>query len=190
MNLKEILAELKKNWIAAAILTIVLGMIMLFFPGLALQAGCYTVGGVTIAMGVTRVVRYFQQDHTHPFIFQSDLVAGLLTLGLGIFIITNSKMVMGLVPTIFGVLLIGCGIGNILRAVDARRSGYSAWGLLLGLAILTIALGWVIIGNPFVTLEVAVSVIGGGLIYEGITDLAISRLVGGRIESWRKTAGR
>ena len=185
MNWQKFWGDFKKNWMASSIVAIVVGLILLIFPGQSMLSVCYVIGGIATAMGVVRMVEYFKRDHTYPFLFQPDLMIGLLTLGLGLFAITNAKAVISLIPAICGVLLIGCGVGNILRAVDARRAGVAQWAVLLALAILTVVLGWVIVGNPFSTLEIAVSVIGAGLIYEGVTDIIIVKLVGNRIESWR-----
>ncbi len=190
MDWKQIWTNFKKNWVASSICSIVAGLLLVLFPGQALLNLCYLIGGVAVAMGVVRIVKYFQGDHTYPFLFQPDLIFGLFTLGMGIYVITNARGVISLIPAICGVLLIGCGVGNILRSVDAKRSGVRSWGVLLALAILTVVLGWLIVTNPFPTLEVAVIVIGAGLIYEGVTDLAIVKLVGHRIQTWRNSEGK
>ena len=80
-----------------------------------------------------------------------------------------------------------CGIGNILRAVDAKKAGIAHWGALLALAILAIALGWLILLNPFAAIETAVAAIGGCLIFEGVTDLFTTLAVSKRIDAWKKT---
>ena len=185
VNWQSFWGKIKTNWRVSSIVTIVAGLILLFFPAQAMLSVCYIIGAAATAFGIVRMVEYFKRDHTYPYLFQADLIVSLLTLGLGLFAILNARTVMSLIPAIFGVLLIGCGVGNILRAVDAKKAGYAQWGLLLALAILTVALGWVILGNPFATLEIAVSVIGAGLIYEGVTDIIIVKLVGNRIEAWR-----
>ena len=187
MNYKTLLEQLKRNWIASAAVTILIGLVLLLFPGFTLSFISYCLGGVAIVMGVTRTVRYFRQDHTYPFLFQSDLVVGLLTIGLGLFMITQPKTVMSLLPHIFGILLIGCGIGNILRSVDAKKAGFSQWGVLLALAIISIVLGWLILANPFGAVETVVIFIGACLIYEGVTDIITTLLVGKRIDSWKKS---
>ena len=186
MSYKEIIEKLRKNWIVSAIVTIIIGLVLVLFPGSTLRAINYVLGGIAIAMGVVRVVRYFRQDHTYPFLFQSDLIVGLLAIGLGLFMLSKSEAVLSLVPFIFGLLLIGCGVGNILRSVDAKQAGVSFWGVLLVLAILTAVAGSVILSNPFGALEVCVAVIGACMIYEGVTDILIISLTGKRIEAWKK----
>lgn len=186
MSYKEIIEKLRKNWIVSAVVTIMIGLVLVLFPGSTLRAINYVLGGIAIAMGVVRVVRYFQQDHTYPFLFQSDLIVGLLAIGLGLFMLSKSEAVLSLVPFIFGLLLIGCGVGNILRSVDAKRACVPFWGVLLVLAILTAVAGSVILSNPFGALEVCVVVIGACMIYEGVTDIVIISLTGKRIEAWKK----
>ena len=171
MKIGEYWNKLKKNWILSAIITGVIGLILLLFPGQALLSVTYCIGGLSIAVGVIRTVRYFKQDHSYPFLFQSDLVTGLLAIGLGLFMVTQPKSVMTLLPHIFGILMIGCGVGNILRAVDAKKAGFRLWGWLLGLAIVSVILGWLVLGNPFGAAEVVVAVAGGCMVYESITDL-------------------
>lgn len=178
--------KLKKNWIASAVLCVAVGLILVIWPEGALLSVCYTVGGIAIAMGVIRMVEYFRRDHTYPVIFQSDLVVGLFALGTGLFMIINPKTVMGMIPILFAIVMIGFGIANILRAVDAKKAGIGYWKILLALAILTVALGWVILGNPFETLAATVALAGAGLIYEGVADIVTVLLVGKRIDAWRK----
>ena len=68
---------------------------------------------------------------------------------------------------------VGFGIGNILRALDAKKAGNRRWGVLLGMAALSALLGAVILSNPFAVMKTAVIVIGAALIYEGATDIAL-----------------
>ena len=187
MNFQSIYNKLKQSWIFSAIVTIVLGLILVLFPATALTSVSYVLGGLAIAMGVIRTVRYFKQDHTYPFLFQSDLVVGLLSVGFGIFMVSQPDTVMSLLPLIFGMLLVGCGIGGILRAVDAKKAGFASWGLLLGLAIVSIVLGGLIMSNPFSAMETAVIIIGASLIYQGVTDIATTLIVGKRIDQWKKS---
>ena len=66
MDYKSIYNKLKQSWVFSAIVTIVLGLILVLFPAAALSSVSYVVGGIAIAMGVIRAVRYFKQDHTYP----------------------------------------------------------------------------------------------------------------------------
>ena len=186
VKIGEIWNKVKTNWIVSAIVTGLIGLVLLLFPSSTLTSICYCIGGLTIAMGVIRVVRYFQQEHRYPYFFQSDLVIGLVTIGLGLFMITSPITVMTLLPYLFGILLVGCGIGNILRSVDAKKNGFTKWGFLLGMAILSVAAGAVILNNPFGAIETVVAVTGGCLIYESVADLLTTFLLNKKIKTIEK----
>lgn len=183
----ELWNKFKKSWIVSAIITGLIGLVLLLFPGSALLSVCYTIGGLTIAMGVIRVVRYFKQEHTYPFLFQSDLVVGLITIGLGLFMVTSPKAVMNLLPNLLGILLVGCGIGNILRSIDAKNAGFAQWGVLLGMAIVAIVAGLVILSNPFGTIELVVAVTGGCLLYESIVDFLTTLIISRKLKEVQKS---
>ncbi|MEG2958970.1 MAG: hypothetical protein RR828_04460, partial [Oscillospiraceae bacterium] len=58
-----------------------------------------------------------------------------------------------------------------------HQMGYEKWWVVLILALLTAALALLVIFNPFGALNTLIMVIGGILIYQGISDLwAISRI--------------
>ena len=185
MNISEIWNKVKQNWIISAVVTGLIGLVLLLFPGSALTSVCYCIGGLIIALGVIRVVRYFKQEHAYPYMFQSDLVTGLITIGLGLFTVTSPVSVMSMLPYLFGLLLAGCGVGNLLRSIDAKESGFAQWGVLLGLAILSILMGLVILSNPFGTLEVVIAVVGGCLIYEAVTDILTTLILSRKIKLWK-----
>ncbi|MBR0217762.1 MAG: DUF308 domain-containing protein [Clostridia bacterium] len=185
MDFQSVCKKLKESWVFSAIVIIVLGLILVLFPAAALTSVNYVLGGIAIAMGVIRTVRYFKQDHTYPYLFQSDLVVGLLSVGFGIFMVSQPVKVLSLLPHIFGILMVGFGVGGILRSVDAKKAGISYWGVLLGLSIVSIVLGWLIMANPFGAMETVTIVIGAGLIYQGVTDIVTVLAVGKRITQWK-----
>ena len=186
MDFQKVWQDMKRSWIFTSVFFIAAGLILVFFPGPTLTSISYVLGFLSIVMGVIRTVRYFRQDHGDPFLFQSDLMVGLLSVGFGLFMLTKPEMMMGLMPLVFGILLSGCGVGGILRAVDAKRAGVRRWGVLLALSIVSIALGWLIMANPFGAIETVVAVIGGCMVYVGATDLFATLTAGKRIDEWKK----
>ena len=187
MEHKSILDNLKHNWILASIVTIVVGLLLVIFPVQVMSVATYVLGTLSLIAGLAGTVQYFKQKHSSPYLFQSDLVVGLLTLGFGIFMITSPESMMYLLPYIFGFLLAGCAVGNILRAIDAKKSGFEQWIVLLVMAIIALITAVLIIFNPFTVLDTLVIIIGAGLIFEGVTDIVITLWVSKRIEDWKKS---
>lgn len=186
MNWKAFFAKLKKTWLISSLISVVLGLVLLLFPGIAIQVVCYLLGGLALIYGVMRIIRYARQGDVYPELFRGDLMIGLFLLAIGLFIVCRVEFVAGFIPVVFGIALLASGIGGVQRAMDAKRAGYERWLFLLVLAALTIALGLVLTMNPFASAQVAVAVIGASLIYDGITDMVTILLVGKRIDEWKK----
>ena len=60
MTFKEFMEKMKKNWIVCGAAAILAGLALVLFPGETLKVINYVVGGLSIAVGVVRTVRYFQ----------------------------------------------------------------------------------------------------------------------------------
>ncbi len=162
--------KLKWNLILMSVLYLALGIFLLMVPGTALNVVCYALGAVVLACAAVQIVRYFAVERG---VFQSQLtlISGLVCLGLGAFLIIRSDIVVRILPIVFGLFVIFDSLGRIQNALELRRCNYESWKGFLLLALLSIALGVVMILNPFGTMETLVMAIGVILIIEGALNL-------------------
>ncbi|MBE5787461.1 MAG: hypothetical protein E7324_07980 [Clostridiales bacterium] len=178
--------KISEKWQFSAAVSIILGLILLLLPGISTRIVGYLLGALAIGLGADRAVKYFQQKHIYPEFFRGDLMLGLLMATLGILIIVNVEMVISLVPIAFGVALVSNGIVGLQRTWMARQGAYEQWWLLLIFALLTFGMGVVLIINPFASIKLAISIVGGCLIYEGISDLLTMLLAGKKVDGWKE----
>ena len=162
--------KLKWNLIVMSVLYLALGIFLLMVPGTALNVVCYALGGVVLLGAVIQLVRYFLVERG---IFQSQLtlISGLVCLALGAFLIIRSDVVVRVLPIVFGLFVIFDSLGRIQNALELRRCEYPSWKGFLLLAVLSIALGVIMIVDPFGTMETLVMAIGIILIVEGSINL-------------------
>ena len=162
--------KLKWNLVLMSILYLGLGIFLLLVPGTALNIVCYALGGVVLACAAVQLIRYFAVERG---VFQSQLtlISGLVCLGLGAFLIIRSDIVMRILPIVFGLFVIFDSLGRIQNALELRRCEYPSWKGFLLLAVLSIALGVIMIVDPFGTMETLVMAIGIILIVEGSINL-------------------
>ena len=99
------------------------------------------------------------------------VLMSILYLGLGAFLIIRSDIVMRILPIVFGLFVIFDSLGRIQNALELRRCEYPSWKGFLLLAVLSIALGVIMIVDPFGTMETLVMAIGVILIVEGSLNL-------------------
>ena len=140
--MREFFHNMKLSFLLAAVLYIILGLILLIWPGVSATVFCYAFGGILLIYGVVTIVSFFLRDSRQgSFVFE---------LFLGI-------VVDGLV--------------NLKRALELRRMLYLRWTVPLVLSAVSAVLGLVIVFQPFLAAEALVMLIGAVLIYEGLSDL-------------------
>lgn len=162
--------KIKWNIIIMSIMYLALGAFLLLMPGTALDIVCYALGAVVLACAAVQLVRYFTVERG-VFKSQLTLISGIVCLALGGFLIIRSDIVVRILPIVFGLFVIFDSLGRVQNALELRRCDYSSWKGFLLLAVLSVALGAVMICNPFGTMETLVMAIGVILIVEGALNL-------------------
>ena len=162
--------KLKWNLVFMSVLYLGLGIFLVMKPGTALNIVCYALGGVVLACAAVQLIRYFVVERG---VFQSQLtlISGIVCLALGAFLLLRSDIVVSVLPVVFGLFVIFDSLGRIQNALELRRCEYPSWKGFLLLAVLSIALGVIMIVDPFGTMETLVMAIGVILIVEGSLNL-------------------
>lgn len=168
----DFLKGLKMNYTISAVLCVLLGLVLLIWPGTTTQIVCMTLGIVLLAYGIIQIVIYlFNRERT--IISQGMMLLGIVFAVIGIWIILKPEMIIMAVPIIVGVLIVIHGLHNVVQAIALQKDGYDKWWLAFIFALLTVIFGGVLIYNPFEAVELVVRLIGIFLIYDGISDIWI-----------------
>ena len=185
MFFTNLVNNLKRDVLVTGLLYIVLGLVLLFVPGLALHLVGKLLGALVFLYGLANVVCYFRSDGIHP-VFRFGLVYGVVFALIGALLFSRSGAVVSLVPRIFGVVLLVNAFSDLQSAFDLRRMRDGRWWLALAPTLITFALGLILLFNPFGTAALLVRILGGCLIYQGISNL----LVSGRVSRHARSLGR
>ena len=161
----------------SALCFIALGIVLVGWPEASLNWICRLLGIVLLASGVVFIISYLTKKKAST-VLQYDLFIGVILALLGIWLLTNPAIIISFVQYIFGAILIIHGIIDIQGTLSLRSGGSSRWYPALLFAIATIALGAIIILNPFASMSALVILIGISLIFDGITDILIVLSVG------------
>ena len=168
----DFLKGLKMNYTISAVLCVLLGLVLLIWPGTTTQIVCMTLGIVMLAYGIIQIVIYlFNRERT--IISQGMMLLGIVFAVIGIWILLRPEMIIMAVPIIVGVLIVIHGLHNVIQAIALQKDGYDKWWLALIFALLTVIFGGVLIYNPFEAVELVVRLIGVFLIYDGLSDIWI-----------------
>ena len=106
--------------------------------------------------------------------FQFDFAFGVIAILLGLIVILHPGNVMALVPVIMGIYFMIDGIMKIQTAVDAKRFGVNGWWLILVSAIVTGAVGILLLINPFESAVALTVLLGITLLADGLSNIWIA----------------
>ncbi|MFG6357910.1 MAG: DUF308 domain-containing protein [Acetatifactor sp.] len=176
------LKEMKWNMLLSAGLYMVLGVILLIFPATTARTICYLIAGIAIVIGLVNLVVYFTRNITRNY-YRNDFVTGLMLIVLGIFVIYKVDMVIALVPFIIGLCIIVSGLFKLQGALDVQRMGGNAV-LILGLAVVNVVVGVLMVINPFDSALLLYRLLGVGLLFSGLTDLASTLYLSRKMHSY------
>lgn len=169
----NILKHIKTNAIISAILYVLLGLAMLLRPELSTTVLCTALGVVLILRGLSDILDFvFHRDGT--LYYSLHLVAGIVLSSVGVWLVTQPNLIAVVIPLVIGVLILFHGLKNLGDAVTLRKNQSPRAMAALILAFVTIALGALLVHNPFSAFSTVVRIIGIVLIYDGVSDLWIT----------------
>ena len=169
--MKTILHEQRMSSIAAALVTILLGVVLIWWPDRSVNFLCMLLGVSIFITGIIYILGWLARRREGvPAFF---VLPGVILCALGVWLMTSPASVIKLIQYIFGAILIFHGAVDLQGAVSLMRRRWGRWWVDLLLALLTVALGALILLNPFGTFAALVVLIGAALIFDGVSDLCI-----------------
>lgn len=136
------------------------------------------LGAIAAVWGIVCIVRYFRTPMPDA-ILKQDLFKGLVCLGIGVVCIFQFKWVAqmsGFMTTLYGAAAMLCGIVKIQWSVDLLRLKRKFWYLAAIGAVISLAMGGVILANPFADINVTWVLIGLAFLVGSLPDIAATIL--------------
>ncbi|MBR3588544.1 MAG: DUF308 domain-containing protein [Clostridia bacterium] len=168
--MKSFLNNIRKNSILALGGFVLAGILLILFPHKIANLAGYVAGALALAFGVTKAINYFSKASVKR-VTVFGLTIGILSAIAGIYIITKPYVVSDFIVSTFGVIILVDGILKMKNAIELKKSGMSKFVPILITSLIGILLGIVFILNPGLTLGTMLRIIGGVLVFIGISNL-------------------
>ena len=169
MMFRTFWTKTSSSWLA--LLYIVLGAVLLFFPSLSFRIFSWGLGGVLIISGLVLIFQSFRMKKAGVET-GGELVIGLIAVGMGLLFLSVPKMLVSILPFLLGALLILLGICNFPAAREAFRTRHPGRWFLTVNALVPLLLGLVLVINPFGLITSIISFFGICLIISGVLELS------------------
>ena len=161
--------SLKVNYSLSAVICVILGIVLLVWPGQSTQVVCMVLGIVLGGFGLIQIILYLATKEK-TMVSHSMMMLGVVLAVIGGWIVLKPETIIKAVPMIGGILIVIHGFHNAVQAIDLKKMQYDNWWVALLLSLLTVALGVVLICNPFTIVDTVVRIIGAFLVYDGLSD--------------------
>ncbi len=174
--MRERLKQVKIEFVIEAIITFAIGVILLFWAPAVIPVMARILAVLLVAIGLVFICAFIFKKNR--LMMDSGLfVAGIIIAAVGVWIFLYPSNFTNLIPKIFGVFIILSGLRNLGQTITLIRHRYSFWWVSLLMALITLGIGgWLVVKSQEAT-EMIVRIIGGSLIYDGLTNLwTLSRI--------------
>ena len=154
----------------SSVLFIALGVCLFVWPGIANIASGYILGSLIVISAGISIVKYFSNKDVISF-FRFELVFGILSLLLGIFIMFNPLALTSFLTVVLGLWMVISGTIKLQYALEIRKYKEDFWPLTLAIALLILLTGILLVFNPFNGTLILTEIIGLFVIVYGVLDI-------------------
>ncbi|HIR28990.1 MAG TPA: DUF308 domain-containing protein [Candidatus Choladousia intestinigallinarum] len=149
---------------------IVIGLILVLFPGISGAIFCWGLGIAALVYGAGRLFNWNKLRNA-GYKVNGEAVVGVILVLIALVCFFRPASILSFLPLTLGLVLILDGAGKIPLAMEAfrQKAPYSGMGLLS--AALPLLLGIVLVMNPFGAAKTVIMAFGVFLLIDGVSDL-------------------
>ena len=153
-----------------AIALIVLGILLIIESEATIVTISYVIGGILVAIGVLALLKFYkavkENDNT-----SMDVVYGIISVILGIIVISNPKAVASIIPIVVGLLIILNSGTKLQYSIELKKNGNNLWKSTMILSLISTLCGVLLIFNPFKGAAFLTKLIGFLILLYAVLDI-------------------
>lgn len=173
--IRDFAKRCEKSMLASTIITLVLGIVLLIEPSGSIQVLTAIVAILAMLIGGFQIIDYIRQKREEKMLSLS-LVLGTILLTVGIYLMCNLKSLVIFFTNIIGIAICIKALFKIQYAINIRDLS-DKWLYNLVVGGFSMALGIVLILNPFKSAELFLRIIGGILVVASIAELIETAII-------------
>lgn len=166
---------LKEKWpiLLVSLLEIVIGIVLLIQPVNFTNIAIIISGILLVVRGILCAVKYLRAE-PKAAIREQNLAKALILVSVGMFCVLGSQKLLNAFPALsilYGAAILAMGFFKVQRTVDMLRAKHEQTIWAAASALLALAVGFVILWNPFSKPAALWIFTGISLLIEAVVDL-------------------
>ncbi len=152
----------QKGGKTTGILMLVIGVILLLWPGATVLSVCSILGWCLLVGGAVEIILGMTGSRS-----PAGTAGGAVSAIVGLVFITRPEIVISILPVVIGLALSAAGIGLLVSVIARRSFGTLATMKIIG-GTITLVVGLILMFHPLTSVKLLTVVLGIVLIYYGI----------------------
>jgi uncharacterized membrane protein HdeD (DUF308 family) len=174
-----------KSSLFTSILLFFLGMLLIFQSEATITTISYIIGAILIAAGAFALIRYVSINTKGIDATDLDILYGIVSIILGILIITNPYAIANIIPIILGIAIIISSATKIQCAFNLKNANNEIWKATMVIAIISTICGVVLLFNPFAGAVWIMRIVGVFISIYSILDLISTFIIKKNVEQFQ-----
>lgn len=166
-----------KSSIFTSILLFILGILLVFESEVTITTISYIIGAILIAAGVFALVRFFSRKENVSSGIGLDVLYGVVTIILGILIVTNPHAIAKILPIVLGIAIIISSSNKLQYAFTLKNNNNDLWKTTMIIAIVSTICGVVLLFNPFAGAVLIMKIVGIFIIIYSVLDFVSTVII-------------
>lgn len=186
--MEKVFQVLRTNTMVQAGLLVVLGLLLVLWPGVTIVTVLYLTAILLALSGALAVFSYFRvsEEAGRP---AGVLVTGVVVLLCALVIALFPGVIAGFFSVVLGAILVLCGVVNAVRSYELRAYQDATWPFSFAVSALIAIGGIVVMVNPFASTSLLVFVLGVVMVVAGAEDLLVEWRARKALREGKPTAG-
>lgn len=155
----------QKGGKTTGILMLVIGVILLLWPGATVLSVCSILGWCLLVGGAVEIILGMTGGRS-----PAGTAGGAVSAIVGLIFITRPEIVISILPVVIGLALSAAGIGLLVSIIARRSFGTLATMKIIG-GTITLVVGLILMFHPLTSVKLLTVILGIVLIYYGILFL-------------------
>ena len=166
--------KLMKKFFTSSLITstllILLGGLLIFQSELTLISISFIIGGILVGLGILALFRFIINFRNNKF-NELYVVYGMVTIILGILVISNPKALVSIIPFVLGICIVISSSAKLQYAFELKKNENRLWIMTMVVALLSTICGVVLIFNPFKGANMIMQIIGIFIVIYAVLDI-------------------
>ena len=163
----ERIKSVRNSMLISSIVLLLLGIAFIVWPGEAARTLARIIAAVITLVAAFEIVMFFFA-RKKGFTDISAILTGTVLAILGIYLLVKPDSLLNFFNIIFGIIIIIMGLDHLFQAIFIIRHIRGLWWVTLIVGIAAVAMGVIILINPFSVATTAMTIIGISMVVEAL----------------------